>query len=112
MASVTVRNLSDEVHRALRVRAAHHGRSTEAEIRAILKARRPGRPSALSSGSLLTSIAREAGALSDAEARTLRPSSATKPRPNQSALNHHPRHQHHLRTAEGQAQAQAQSHKY
>jgi plasmid stability protein len=32
MASVTVRNLSDEVHRALRVRAATHGRSTEAEI--------------------------------------------------------------------------------
>ena len=36
MASVTVRNLSDETHRALRVRAAMHGHSTEAEIRAIL----------------------------------------------------------------------------
>lgn len=36
MATVTIRNLSDEVHRALRVRAAHHGRSTEAEIREIL----------------------------------------------------------------------------
>lgn len=36
MATVTVRNLPDEVHRALRVRAAHHGRSTEAEIREIL----------------------------------------------------------------------------
>lgn len=36
MASVTVRNLSDETHRALRVRAAMHGRSTEAEIREIL----------------------------------------------------------------------------
>jgi len=33
MASVTVRNLSDETHRALRVRAAMHGHSTEAEIR-------------------------------------------------------------------------------
>jgi len=33
MATVTVRNLPDEVHRALRVRAAMHGRSTEAEIR-------------------------------------------------------------------------------
>lgn len=38
MASITVRNLADEVHRALRVRAAQNGRSTEAEIRAILEA--------------------------------------------------------------------------
>ena len=37
MATVTVRNLPDEVHRALRVRAATHGRSTEAEIRDILE---------------------------------------------------------------------------
>ncbi|MHB8570097.1 MAG: FitA-like ribbon-helix-helix domain-containing protein [Metallibacterium sp.] len=37
MATVTVRNLPDEVHRALRVRAAMHGRSTEAEIREILE---------------------------------------------------------------------------
>jgi plasmid stability protein len=36
MAMLTVRNLSDEVHRALRVRAAQHGHSTEAEVRAIL----------------------------------------------------------------------------
>jgi len=36
MASVTVRNLPDEVHHALRLRAAHHGRSTEAEVRSIL----------------------------------------------------------------------------
>ena len=33
MSSITVRNVPDEVHRALRVRAARHGRSTEAEIR-------------------------------------------------------------------------------
>jgi plasmid stability protein len=38
MAAITVRNLPDEVHRALRVRAATHGRSTEAEIRDILEA--------------------------------------------------------------------------
>ena len=37
MAAITVRNLPDEVHRALRVRAAQNGRSTEAEIREILK---------------------------------------------------------------------------
>ena len=36
MATLTVRKLSDEVHRALRARAAMHGRSTEAEVRAIL----------------------------------------------------------------------------
>ncbi len=36
MASITVRNVPDEVHRAIRVRAARHGRSTEAEIREIL----------------------------------------------------------------------------
>jgi len=43
MPSITVRKLPDEVHRALRVRAAIHGRSTEAEIRAILEqAVRPG----------------------------------------------------------------------
>jgi plasmid stability protein len=33
---LTVRNLPDEVHRALRVRAAQHGHSTEAEVRGIL----------------------------------------------------------------------------
>ena len=36
MATVTVRNLPDETHRALKRRAAKHGRSTEAEIRMIL----------------------------------------------------------------------------
>lgn len=37
MASITVRNVPDETHRALRVRAAQNGRSTEAEIREILE---------------------------------------------------------------------------
>lgn len=36
-AVITVRNLPDEVHRALRIRAARHGRSTEAEVRDILE---------------------------------------------------------------------------
>jgi antitoxin FitA len=36
MSVITVRSLSDEVHRALRLRAAAHGRSTEAEVRDIL----------------------------------------------------------------------------
>lgn len=66
MAVLTVRNLPDDVHRALRVRAAQHGRSTEAEIRDILeKAAKPeGR---LKLGSLLTSIACEAGELTHTE---------------------------------------------
>ena len=37
MSSVTVRNLPDATHRALKLRAAQHGRSTEAEIRLILE---------------------------------------------------------------------------
>jgi plasmid stability protein len=37
MPAVTVRNLSEETHRALKVRAAHNRRSTEAEIRFILE---------------------------------------------------------------------------
>ncbi len=36
MVAITVRNLSDETHRALRQRASANGRSTEAEVRAIL----------------------------------------------------------------------------
>ena len=36
MAMLTVRNLPDDVHRALRMQAALHGRSTEAEVREIL----------------------------------------------------------------------------
>jgi antitoxin FitA len=38
MAMLTVRNLSDEVHRALRMRAASRGHSMEAEVREILEA--------------------------------------------------------------------------
>jgi antitoxin FitA len=38
MSTLTIRRLPDEVHQALRVRAAHTGRSTEAEVRAIIEA--------------------------------------------------------------------------
>ncbi|WP_239310694.1 MULTISPECIES: Arc family DNA-binding protein [unclassified Frankia] len=38
MAAVSIRDLDDGVRERLRVRAAHHGRSMEAEIRAILTA--------------------------------------------------------------------------
>ena len=37
MAMLTVRNISDEVHRALRARAAQRGHSMEAEVREILE---------------------------------------------------------------------------
>jgi antitoxin FitA len=37
MAMLTVRNLPDEVHRALRTRAAQHGQSMESEVREILQ---------------------------------------------------------------------------
>lgn len=36
MASITIRNLDDEVKHKLRVRAAEHGCSMEAEVREIL----------------------------------------------------------------------------
>ncbi len=38
MATLTVRNLDDDVVRRLRIRAAEHGRSAEAEHRDILRA--------------------------------------------------------------------------
>lgn len=37
MASITIRNLDDDVKRRLRIRAAEHGRSMEEEAREILK---------------------------------------------------------------------------
>jgi len=37
MAAITVRNLPDKTHRALKLRAARNGRSTEAEVRLILQ---------------------------------------------------------------------------
>jgi antitoxin FitA len=62
MAVVTVRNLPEETHRALRLRAAQHGRSTEAEIRVILEdAVRPeGR---VKIGSALAALGRRFGGL-------------------------------------------------
>lgn len=75
MPAVTIRNISDETHRALRVRAAHHGRSTEAEIRDILdSAVRP----AVKLGSLLAAIGREAE-LTDADVEALQRQRETAP---------------------------------
>lgn len=64
MSTVTVRNLSEEVHRALRVWAAVHGRSTEAEIRHILETTvRP--PERLRMGTALAELGRRAGLTED-----------------------------------------------
>jgi plasmid stability protein len=66
MATLTVRNLSEETHRALRVRAASHGRSTEAEVRVILEETvRPAKR--LKIGSEIHRIAREIGNMDDLE---------------------------------------------
>ena len=42
MATLTVRNLDDDLVRRLRIRAAEHGRSAEAEHREILRANLAG----------------------------------------------------------------------
>lgn len=60
MAMLTVRNLPDEIHRALRVLAARNGRSTEAEVREILSnAVLP--ESRLKIGDALAALGREIG---------------------------------------------------
>lgn len=38
MASITIRNLDERTKRRLRIRAAHHNRSMEEEVRSILRA--------------------------------------------------------------------------
>lgn len=60
MPAVTIRNLSEETHRALKARAVRHGRSTEAEIRSILDdAVRP--EERVRVGDALAAIGREIG---------------------------------------------------
>lgn len=60
MPSITIRNVPEDVHRALRLRAAQHGRSAEAEIRDILE--RAAKPDGrVKLGSLLAEIGRESG---------------------------------------------------
>lgn len=64
MAMLTIRNLPDDVHRALRVRAAGNGRSTEAEVREILaSAVKP--ESRLRMGEALAALGREIGLTDD-----------------------------------------------
>ena len=65
MAMLTVRNIPDEVHRALRVRAARQGHSLEAEVRQIL-ASAVSQQGQVKLGSLLADMGRQAK-LSDKE---------------------------------------------
>lgn len=65
MAMLTVRNLPEEVHRALRARAARHGHSMEAEVREILESVISPKGH-LKLGSLLAEMGRQAR-LSDEE---------------------------------------------
>jgi plasmid stability protein len=69
MPAVTIRNLPEETHRALKVRAARHNRSAEAEMRAILEAavRPAGR---VRLGEALAAISRKAG-LTNADVEAL-----------------------------------------
>ena len=78
MAVLTV-NISDELHRALRIRAALRGRSTEAEVRAILEETvlPKGR---VGLGSLLTNVGRRAG-LTEEESATFAQRDTTPARP-------------------------------
>jgi len=69
MAAVTIRNLPEETHRALKIRAAQHNRSAEAEMRAILEAavRPAGR---LRMGTTLADMSRKIG-LTNADVEAL-----------------------------------------
>ena len=77
MAAVTIRNLSEEAHRALKVRAARHNRSAEAEMRAILEAavRPEGR---LLLGTALSEIGRKYG-ITNADIEALEQVRDTRP---------------------------------
>jgi plasmid stability protein len=77
MPAVTIRNLSAETHRALKVRAAQHNRSAEAEMRAILEAAvRPA--NRLRLGTALAEMSRKIG-LTDADVDALEEARANKP---------------------------------
>ncbi len=77
MAAVTIRNLSEETHRALRLRAARHNRSTEAEMRAILDA--AARPAdRVRLGSAMAERSRRIG-LTNADVEVLEEGRETRP---------------------------------
>lgn len=75
MPAVTVRNLPAETHRALKLRAVHNGRSTEAEIRVILEAA-VAPPARIKIGSQLAAFGRRFGGIDLAIQRDQTPTEA------------------------------------
>ncbi len=76
MASLTVRDLEDEVRDQLRRRAAAHGRSMEAEVRAILR-EAAAKPAESSLGSRINArFAPDGGVVLPEPERTEMPSAA------------------------------------
>jgi len=69
---VTVRRLPEEIHRALKLRAAQNGRSTEAEIRHILEESVLPKPR-LRIGSELAALGRRYGGIEIDYKRDRRP---------------------------------------
>ncbi len=68
MAALSIRDIDDDVRELLRVRAAEHGRSMEAEVRQILTdAVRPPRPEGLVDALLAAFSGSGAGAGADLE---------------------------------------------
>ena len=61
MAAVTIRNIPEATHRALKLRAANHSRSTEAEIRAILE--EATKPETIGLGTALCILGRKYGGI-------------------------------------------------
>ena len=77
MPNVTIRNLPPETHRAIKARARRHGRSTEAEIREILRlAAQP--PGALRFGDELAALGVAFGGVELKEKRSGKPMRAAK----------------------------------
>ncbi len=77
MSAVSIRHLDDRVKERLRLRAARHGRSMEAEMRAILTAavREPGEDTGLFPA-LLDRFGQLGGVELDIPARSARPRAA------------------------------------
>jgi antitoxin FitA len=77
MSAVSIRNLDDQVKERLRLRAARHGRSMEAEMRVILTeaVREPGDEESLVSA-LMDRFAELGGVELDIPARAIRPRGA------------------------------------
>ena len=77
MATVTIRGLPDAVHRAIRLRAAQHGRSTEAEIRTILAESVEG-SGRLRAGSFLRAFSKQLGGVELKVTRSRKPIEAAE----------------------------------